>query len=402
MPIELLRDQFPALREKTFLDAACVSLAPRAAIEAVQRFLEQAATCPAPSSTQHHLEMDALREAARPEAARLINAGVDEIALVESTTHGLTLAAQSLPLDRGDRVLLCDLEYLQVAIPWCQLRESAGIEIDLVASREGRILIQDIVDRIGSRTRVVAVSSVQWCNGFRCDLDALGAACRQAGVWLLVDAVQHLGAVPLDVRRTPVDMLACGGHKWLNSPLGTGLFYVSRQALERLRPVMAGYMSLEPPEGGWAHYFQTPGITPLRPYRFVKEARRFEIGGTANYAGAIALAAALKLLNDLGPDAVWRHILRLTDHLLGGLRALGVTVVTPPESESRSGIVTFSVGDAGRNLTLMRHLLERRILVSVRYTSHVGGVRVSCHFFNTNEDLDRLLEAVEDWRKRPS
>ena len=396
MGLEQIRDEFPALRQKTFLDAACVSIAPHVATEAVRRFLEMASACPAPSSTLHHIEMDSLRETARTEGARLIGADPDEIALVESTTHGLTLAAQSIPLQAGDRVLLCDLEFPEVAIPWCQRKAADGIEIDLVHNRDGRILPEDIAARMQPRTRVLAISSVQWSNGFRCDLAAIGALCLKRGVWFVVDAIQQLGAVPLDVRKTPVDILACGGHKWLNSPFGAGILYIRREILDRLRPPMAGYMSLEPPVGGWQNYFQTQSITPVNDYRFVSEARRFELGGTANYPGAIALAASVGLINDLGTATIWEHIRGLTDHLIDGLRSLDVEVVTPPEHGSRSGIVTFSAGSAGRNIALMQRLLDRRILVSVRYTSQVGGVRVSCHFFNSQADIDRLLAALAE------
>jgi len=389
-----IRGEFPALEHKTFLDAACVSLAPRVATDAVRRFLTMTEECPAPSSTQHHIDMDTLREAARPEAARLINAGRDEIALVESTTHGLSLAAQSIPLERGDRVLICDLEYLQVAIPWYQRAQTDGIIVDVVPNRAGKVLVEDIAGRIEPRTRVLAISSVQWSNGFRCDLAGLSSLCRDRGTWLVVDAIQHLGAVPLDVRETPVDILACGGHKWLNSPFGSGILFVQRTALSRLRLPMAGYMSLEPPEGGWQKYFQTPSISPAREYHFVGEARRFEVGGTANYPGAIGLTASLQLINDLGRETIWRHVLDLTGYLIDGLRTIGVRVVTPSELECRSGIVTFSVGTAAQNVGLVEHLRDRKILVSVRYTSNVGGVRVSCHFFNTLEDIDRLLHAV--------
>jgi cysteine desulfurase/selenocysteine lyase len=396
MNLEQIRDEFPVLRQKTFLDSACVSLAPRAATEAVRQFLEMAANCPARSSTMHHIEMDSLREAARPETARLIGADPDEIALVESTTHGLTLAAQSIPLRAGDRVLLCDLEFPEVAIPWCQRKAADSIEIDQVNSRDGRILPEDIAAMLGPRTRVLAISSVQWSNGFRCDLAAIGSLCRERGVWLVVDAIQHLGAVPLDVRKTPLDILACGGHKWLNSPFGTGILYIRRGILGRLHPPIAGYMSLVPPAGGWQDYFQTPSITPVNDYRFEGEARRFEIGGTANYAGAIAIAASVRLINEVGTGIIWEHIRTLTDRLIDGLQSLGTEVVTPLEPGSRSGIVTFSAGSPDRNIALMERLLDRKILVSVRYTSFVGGVRVSCHFFNSQADIDRLLSALAE------
>src|SRR5581483_6720274 len=154
MSLVSARQHFPGLLGKTFLDAACVSLAPRSAVEAIENFLDFAMVCALDSSTHHHIFMDEMRAAARPAAARLINAGEDEIALVESTSHGLSLAADAIPLERGDRVLLCDLEFLEVALPWVQKKHD-GIEIDVVPNRDGEIRIDDIAERITSRTRVV-------------------------------------------------------------------------------------------------------------------------------------------------------------------------------------------------------------------------------------------------------
>ena len=212
----------------------------------------------------------------------------------------------------------------------------------------------------------------------------------------MVDAIQQLGAVPIDVQETPADFFACGGHKWLNSPFGAGFLYVRRESQARLRPGLTGYLSVEPPAGGWGEYFQTPAITPVQNYQFCGSARRFETGGTSNYPGNVGLAASLSLIHEIGMEQIAARILALTDHLLAGLQALRVEVVTPKARQNRSGIVTFSAGSAARNLALMDRLLERKILVSVRYTSQVGGVRVSTHFFNSPEDLDRLLNAVED------
>jgi selenocysteine lyase/cysteine desulfurase len=250
---------------------------------------------------------------------------------------------------------------------------------------------------MGPRTKVLAISSVQWSNGFRCDLNALGTLCRERQVWLVVDAIQHLGTVPRDVKATPVDFLACGGHKWLNAPFGAGLLYVRRGAMERLRPPLAGYLSLTTPEGGWGQYFQTPTISPLYDYRFVEEAHRYELGGTANYPGAVGLRASLRMINELGAERRAQRIYELTERLIQGLTGLGVEIVTPVEPEHRSGIVTFGVGSAEQNIALMDYLLDHKVLVSVRYTSLVGGVRVSCHFYNDLNDLDRLLELTKKY-----
>ncbi len=400
MDIQSIRKQFPGLKDKVFLDAACVSLAPLCAVEALQGLLKIAAECPARSSTHHHLILDEMRAEARKEAARLIGAAEDEIAIVESTTHGLNIAADSIPLSRGDEVLICDLEYLEVAVPWYQKQDTDGVRLVMVPNRNGTVRIEDIAAHLSERTRVLAVSTVQWSNGFRLNLAALSSLCRERDIWLVVDAIQHLGAMPLDVRETPVDFMACGGHKWLNSPFGAGLLYIRKTRLPELKKLTAGYLSLETPEGGWETYFQTPSISPLREYVFIDEARRYEVGGTSNYPGAIGLGASLKLINAIGRDVIAAHIMELTDFLMRGLDTIGFEVVTPRERPYRSGIVTFSLGSAERNLALMNHLLNHRILVSVRYTSGVGGVRVSCHFFNSRDDLSRLLTRVEDFLKK--
>ena len=391
------RQHFPGLHDKTFLDAACVSLAPRPAVEAIEKFLDLAMICPLESSTHHHIFMDEMRAAARPACAALIGARDDEIALVESTTHGLSLAADAIPLEPGDHVLLSDLEFLQVAVPWTQKKKD-GIEIDVVPNHKGEVRAEDFAARITPRTRVITVSTVQWTNGYRLDLAAFSRLCRERGVWLVVDAIQQLGALPLNVQETPVDILACGGHKWLNSPFGCGFLYINRNSQARLRPPIAGYLDIQDPAGGWGEYFQTPTITPVQNYRYVESARRFESGGTANYPGAVGLAASLKLIQELGPERIEAHIRGLTDSLLRGLDKLGIEVVTPRAVQNRSGIITFSVGTAEQNVALMTRLQERKILVSVRYTSGVGGIRVSCHFYNSQEDVERLLNAVGESR----
>jgi cysteine desulfurase/selenocysteine lyase len=391
------RQHFPGLHDKTFLDAACVSLEPRPAVEAIEKFLDLAMICPLESSTHHHIFMDEMRAAARPACATLIGARDDEIALVESTTHGLSLAADAIPLEPGDRVLLSDLEFLQVAVPWTQKRKD-GIEIDVVPNHKGEVRAEDFAARITPRTRVVTVSTVQWTNGYRLDLAAFSRLCRERGIWLVVDAIQQLGAIPLNVQQTSVDILACGGHKWLNAPFGCGFLYINRNSQARLRPPTAGYLDIQDPAGGWGDYFQTPTITPVQNYRYVERARRFETGGTANYPGAVGLAASLKLIQELGPERIEAHIRGLTDSLLRRLDKLGIEVVTPRAVQNRSGIITFSVGTAEQNVALMTRLQERKILVSVRYTSGVGGIRVSCHFYNSQEDVERLLNAVGESR----
>jgi cysteine desulfurase/selenocysteine lyase len=400
MTIDEARKEFPALERQVFLDSACVSLAPQRSVEKLRAFLDMAASCPSGNASQQHLDMDAMRSAARLPLAKLIDASEDDIALMESTTQGMNLVANAIALKRGDRVVVCDLEFVAVALPWVQKQRDIGIEIDIVPNRDGQILIEDIEAAITAKTRVVAISSVQWSNGFLCDLDALSRLCRERGVFLIVDAIQQIGAIPLDVRKTPIDALACGGHKWLLAPFGCGFLYLSKEFRAKVKPPLAGYLSEVEPEGGWGAYFQTPTIKPVRDYDFVDAARRWETGGTANYPGAIALAESVGLINEIGIGNVGEHVLCLTDYLIDNLQQQGLEIVTPLDRRNRSSIVTFTLGDVEQNVALVDYLQEHKVLVSLRYTSGVGGVRVACHLFNNREDIGRLVEVTGEFVRR--
>jgi len=400
MTIDDARKEFPALQNQVFLDSACVSLAPQRSIDKLRAFLDMAASCPSGSATQQHLDMDAMRSAARLPLAKLINASEDDIALMESTTQALNVVADAIPLRHGDRVVVCDLEFVAVALPWVQKRQEIGIEIDVVPNRNGQILVENIEAAITANTRVVAISSVQWSNGFLCDLDTLSSLCRERGVFLIVDAIQQIGAVSFDVRKTPVDAIACGGHKWLMAPFGCGFLYLSKEFRARVKPPLAGYLSEAEPEEGWGAYFQTPTIKPVREYDFVDTARRWETGGTANYQGAIALAESVGLVNEIGIEKVGEHVLCLTDYLIDTLQQQGVEIVTPLERRNRSSIVTFTVGGVEDNVALVDYLQQHKVLVSLRYTSSVGGVRVACHLFNNREDIGRLVEVTAEFVRR--
>lgn len=398
-----IREEFPALQDKTFFDSAGVGIAPRISIDAIREFLDQTMFAPVRSMVEHHLAIDAAREKSRPEAARLIGASEDEIALIESTTHGLSIAARALPLDPGDNIVTADLEFIAVPLAWRQPNRGASPEIRVAKSRDGELPLSSFEELLDDHTKAVVISSVQWSNGYLCDLAGISKLCRQAGILLVVDAIQQLGALPLDVSRVPVDIVICGGHKWLNAPFGAGFMYIHRNIFDKLNPPVAGYLSLEPPLGGWGRYFETPSITPLQPVEFSHAARVYENGGTANYPGGIGLAASLHMINELGKDAIEEQIRAVTTYLLKGLETLGMNVVTPQSPANRSGIIVMGFrGRPHKDIELKEYLLDRKILVAVRYTSNVGGVRVSCHFYNTKADIDRLLNAVEDYLARNS
>ena len=395
MNLTIARACFPGTHNRTYLDAASIGLMPTQAEDALKQLAHDLVHVPARDTGAHHLAIAQSSSAARREIARLINSRSADIALVESTTHGLEILAAALPLQRGDTVLVGETEYLGLAVPWLPKCKTDGINVEVIPARSGRLLVADFAARIDGRTRLILLSSVQWNNGFRCDLAAFSELARARKVLLLVDTIQQLGAIRLDVARTPVDFVVNGGHKWLNAPAGRGFLYVNPNSLDQLRPPPRGYLNIETPAGGWAAYFATPTIPAVRDYTFVQGARAFEIGGFSNCAGNTVLAASLSLLNEIGADTIEQHVGRLTDLLLEAVQRAGATLVTHPESACRSGIVTFTLGEGPeRDRDFLARLWDQRILLSQRYTAGIGGLRASVHLFNNEDDVNRLAEAV--------
>ncbi len=180
----------------------------------------------------------------RRACAQLINAGPEEIAFVKSTSHGLSIVAQGLDWRPGDNVLIYEKEFPSNIYPWLNLK-SKGVEVRTIPSRDGRILFEDISRLINSRTRLLAISSVQFSNGFRIDLEKVGSLCRDKQVLLCVDAIQSLGMVPMDVKAFHIDFLSADAHKWLLGPEGIGIFYCSNGLAERLSPPLIGWKSVQ-------------------------------------------------------------------------------------------------------------------------------------------------------------
>jgi selenocysteine lyase/cysteine desulfurase len=399
MDLAATRSFFLGTRDRVFLDAACISLLPVQAEAALHQLSQDMLYCPPGDASAHHIALDRTADQPRREVARLIGARPDDVALVESTTQGLEIVAATVPLQRGDKVLVGDTEFLGLAVPWVPRQQGDGFHLEVVPHRDGRLCVDDFARAVDDRTRLILLSSVQWTTGFRADLAAFSDLARSRDLILVVDAIQQLGAMPLDVSRTPVDFLVSGGHKWLNAPAGRGFLYVHPRMVERFTPPAWGYLNIREPDVGWATYFATPTIPAVRDYEFTPTARRFEVGGTANYPGNVVLGASLALLNEVGSAAIEAHIRELTGLLVQELQAAGATIVTPLEPEARSGIITFTLGcGAARDTACLEYLRQRRIFISQRYTAGVGGLRVSVHLFNNSEDVGQLARSVKEER----
>lgn len=394
---KLRKEEWPILDKVTFLDAACVGFAPRRAVKAVKAFADMSASLDEENSSIHHIAMDNLRDKAYVEACKLLNADEEEIALVESTTHGLNIAATSLPLHDGDNIITTNLEFIQVALPWCAMRKTKDIEIRVCKTADSRFNVEDFAALCDDKTRMIVISTVEWCNGWSMDMKALGNFCKEHNIWLVVDAVQQLGVTKMDTKEFHVDILTAGGHKWLNSPYGTGILYINKELLPKIEPAFWGYLNTVAPECGWAAYWADPSAPSVNDWKFVPTARRFELGGTSNYCGAIALGESLALINEIGIENIEDRVMEISGYCMDRLEEIGATLITHRDAGHRSGTVVARLyADLEIDRKIYRMITDRHISISQRFTDYVGGYRFSCHYYNNKQDIDTVIDAFKE------
>jgi cysteine desulfurase/selenocysteine lyase len=400
--VEAVRVDFPGSTQQVYLNAAGVGLPSRSALVAVQQVVSLLGQGPAEKGYKAYYR--AIGEAsvkAKEEAARLLRVTPAEIAFIDDTTMGLNIALAAIPFAPGDNLILCDLEYPQVAISASHPQLRQHMEIRVARHRNGVVTVDDYAKLIDQRTRAIVVSSVQWINGLRMDLTTLSQLAQDHHCFLVVDAIQQLGAIPLDLSALNVDFLAAGAQKWLNSPFGTGLLYIRKEVQDKLQPGLAhGLFAFSEPAEGWARYLGNPALTPFLSLSLALDARRFEIHGMPKTIGAAGLAAALAYVNALDTQAVTEHIMGLGDFLIEELQRRRIKVWTPADHRLRSGIITCEpYPDAERVHQLTQELEKKQIYPTVRYCSGIGGLRISIHYYTNRNDLEALLAAMDEIMK---
>jgi len=393
---KIRKEEWPVLETMTFLDAACVSFAPQRTVKAVKAFADMTAVQEEANSSAHHIAMDSLRHKAYDEAAKLLNADPEEIALVESTSHGLNIAAQGIELQDGDNIITTNLEFIQVALPWCVMRKDKNIDIRVCKTEDNRFTAKDFAALVDDKTKLIVMSTLEWCNGWQTDLKELGDYCKEKGVYLVVDAVQQLGVTKIDTKACHIDILTAGGHKWLNSPYGTGVLYVNKETLPKLKQSYAGYLNTTVPEGGWGAYWENPAAPSVNNWTF-DTARKFEIGGTSNYTGAIALGESLALVNEIGIENIEKRVREIAVYCMDRIEEIGGTLITHRDPGHFGGIVIARLyDDLDVDRMILKKLHARRIFIAQRFTDFIGGFRISCQYFNNEKDIDTMIDAMKE------
>jgi len=372
---EKIREQFPVTKHKVFLNHAAESPLPKPVAEAVKKYANE-------FSNLGKTSIDC-ENGGKPYFAKLVGAKAGEIALVENTSVGINIAANVLNYPPGSKIVTTDLEYPSVVYPW--LRKSLGVKVQYVKNVDGKILLDDMEKAVDDKTVAVAISHVEYVNGFRHDLRVLSEIVHEHGAYLIVDAIQSVGTMQLDAKRDDVDFLMAACYKWLLSPHGAAYLYVKDELIEKFEPPFVGWASVK------HETFDTADFYDIWNLNLSKTASRFEVGTpcTISFVGA---AEAMKMLLHYGIENVRKRISKLTDHLIEAVEDLGLILQTPKEKQYRSGIVNFKIR---RPQKFVEKLEKKEIVVSAR----ANGIRVSPHFYNTEEEIDTLMKETGRWLK---
>jgi cysteine desulfurase/selenocysteine lyase len=390
-PLEL-RALVPAANTFTWLNAAASSPTPRPVLDAMTAHLAETAE----RGDLGYPKWAAFKEQARARLARFIGASPAEVAFTPSTSFGFHVIAQLLKARGVEEVLTLESEFPSTTLPLLY----DGLRLRAARPRpDGRYTLEDLEAALTPRTRAVAVSVVQFASGFRVDLEGLARLCRARGLTLCLNAAQGLGQAPVDVHALGASFLAGTSHKWLMAGYGVGCLYVAREWLDEVPLPLGGWLSVAPHEqfDAWVHAARTSdahGFT-AQGTRFRREASALEAGGGA-WVGLAAVDAALALHEALGVDATLAHNIALQLALRAGLRARGFAPNTPDEAASLSGICVVPV--QGPPQDVVRALVREAGVVT---TARGPGVRISTHAYNTREDVERLLTAIDRLGVRP-
>jgi selenocysteine lyase/cysteine desulfurase len=368
--------QFPSLESMLYANHAAISPWPlpvSAAVESHASEMSQSGPLRAATWLKREIQI-------RERVAEMLNApSFDDIALLKNTTEGICMVANGIDWRKGDNLVTPAGEFPSNRIAWDVLGEQ-GVEIRRIEIEGSARPEMDLLDAMDGRTRVLTLSSVRWDTGLRLRLDILGSACRSGNALLFVDAIQQLGALPLDVQECGIDVLSAGTHKWLMGPEGLAVFYCSEQARQTLRLSQHGWRMMDDP------YRYEP---PVRPPS--ASARRFETG-TPNTLGQAAFHASLAFQQSIGHAEIARNVLENTSCLRKALeRRNGIRLLGGSEPDQHSGIVSFIPADRNPQ-QLRRELSRRKVYVAVRG----NGLRLSPHFYQSGPAMDRLIGHLEE------
>lgn len=377
---ELIREEFGFLDGEIFLNVSQVCMPPRRVQQAYGSFMDSYVARFGEGVVD---EAWRIVNGCRPKLARLIHAReAHEIGFVKNTAEGMSILAAGYPLSPGDNVVIADQEHQSTLFPWINAHQTRGIELHVVRSENGAIPTERMIAAIDERTRVMIVSSAQFSTGYRSDLRALGAACRERGIVFAVDGIQTLGRFEMNVQEMNVDYLVAGSNKGLLGSLGCGFVYCSDRIVQQIIPPYAGYQST-------VSHVSPPSITSnFESLEWYPHARRFE-SGNLSYNCILAVDKGVELLLELGVPQIEAHILSLEKRLRERIADLPLHVVTPGDASCWSGIVCIYYPRERE-----QEVIDILRGAHIHCTMRGGYIRLGIDFYNTPEQMDAVADAL--------
>lgn len=367
-----IRQLFPALEKYTYLNSAAVSPIPTTTIEAINSQLWDVAK----HGSSHFSDWVATKDRTRGIIAKMLKVPSEDIAFMRNTSDGLSTIANGIDWNNTDNIVSFKREFPANFYPWRRVRDKFGVELKMCPERDGRIDLDEFISLIDKNTRLVSISAVQFASGFRADLEMIGEAARKADALFAVDMIQGFGTMPFDLPAQKVDIAAGASHKWLCSPEGCGILYLSKRALERVEPTLVGWISVDDP---W-------NFKNLEQ-KFKSSALAWE-SGTGTVSLFHGLEQSLNLLNDTGIENIQNHLEELTDFLCERLPRNKYKIISSRRKGEKSQIVCIEPLNGRTSDEIFKELASKNIVVSSRNNK----LRVAPHFYNVRADIENFLQ----------
>jgi len=369
---EQIRRLFPATEKYTYLNSAAVAPLPTAAVEAVYSQLKDVSE----NGSANYTDWMATKNRAREIVGEMLNVKPEQIAFMRNTSDGFASVANGLQWRKGDNIVTFAKEFPANFYAWRRIRDVFDVELRLCGERDGRIDLDEFINLIDADTKLVSISAVQFASGFRADLERIGAAARRADALFAVDIIQGFGAMPFDLPAQLVDIAAGASHKWLCSPEGCGILYLSERARERVEPSLVGWISVEEP---WDFEDFEQSFKP--------NALAWETG-TSGSSLFYGLEQSLKLLQTTGAGNIENYLENLSDYLCELLAGKDYEIISSRRKNEKSQIVCIKHRSGLTSVEIAKRLENEKIIVSPRG----DRIRIAPHFFNNQEDVERLIE----------
>lgn len=372
------RKEFAEFGDVSYLDVSTQGPVPLVSARAAQAAIEWKKS---PHTIPHEMYFG-LPDRIRELLARLINAAPEEIAITTGASSGLLAVAQAIAWRQGDEILVAQGEFPAHLATWMPLAERDALRVKIVKPAGRYLVVDDLISQLGPRTRLISVSLVRFDDASLLDAPRLAAACRSAGVYLLLDVSQCAGAMPMDVRALGADFIVCAGYKWLLSPYGTGFFWVRGDLIEQLRPGPLYWMAVE----GAANFSSLP-LSGMKPAR---GARRWDSPETASLFNLAAMEASLEFVLRAGAENVWTHNATLIESLIERLPRDRCVLASPADAAERGPFVCLAARSPEKTQALYEKLSAEKVIVALRE----NAIRVAPHLYNAPRDMDRLISLL--------